>query len=42
MLMLTLPQQLAALQRLSVKELRVKYAEAFGEETNGRNKAWLV
>lgn len=32
----------AALQRMTVKELRAKYAEAFGEGTNSKNKSWLV
>ena len=32
----------AALERMTVKQLRQKYAEVFGEETNGHNKAWLV
>jgi hypothetical protein len=39
---LTIPQQLAALQRLSVKQLQARYVEVFGEATNGHNKAWLV
>ena len=32
----------AALPRMTVKQLRTKYAEVFGESTNGHNKAWLV
>ena len=32
----------AALERMTVTLLRQKYGEVFGEETNGRNKAWLV
>ena len=35
-------REVAALQRLTVKQLRQKYAEVFGEETNGHNKVWLV
>ena len=35
-------QEVAALQRMTVKELRAKYAKVFGEDTNGNNKAWLV
>jgi len=27
---------------MTVKELRDKYAEIFGEETPANNKAWLV
>jgi hypothetical protein len=34
--------EVAALQRMTVKQLRQKYAEVFGEDTNGHNKAWLV
>ena len=29
----------AALERMTVTQLRQKYGEVFGEETNGRNKA---
>ena len=32
----------AALARMTTDQLRQKYGEVFGEETNGRNKAWLV
>ena len=32
----------AALERMTTDQLRRKYGEVFGEETNGRNKAWLV
>ncbi len=32
----------AALERMTTDGLRRKYAEVFGEQTNGRNKAWLV
>jgi hypothetical protein len=35
-------RELAALQRLTVKELRNRYAEVFGEPTNANNRAWLV
>ncbi|QEL20760.1 DUF2924 domain-containing protein [Limnoglobus roseus] len=38
----TIAQQLAALPRLTVKDLQRRYAEAFGDETVARNKAWLV
>jgi Protein of unknown function (DUF2924) len=40
--MTTIPQQLAALERLSVKQLQQRYVEVFGEATNGHNKTWLV
>ncbi len=35
-------KEVAALKRMTVKDLRVRYAEAFGEETRANNKAWLV
>jgi hypothetical protein len=37
-----LARELAALQRMTVKELRQRYAAVFGEETHANNKAWLV
>lgn len=39
---LNLTGELAALQRMTVKELRAKYAEIFGAEANANNRAWLV
>ncbi|GIW56159.1 MAG: hypothetical protein KatS3mg082_2563 [Nitrospiraceae bacterium] len=39
---LNVGKEVAALQRMTVKELRARYAEVFGEETNTNNKAWLV
>ncbi|QEL20458.1 DUF2924 domain-containing protein [Limnoglobus roseus] len=38
----TIAQQLAALPRLTVNDLQRRYAEAFGDETAARNKAWRV
>jgi Protein of unknown function (DUF2924) len=35
-------KELAALEAISVSELRAKYAQVFGEETRVGNKAWLV
>jgi len=35
-------KEVAALQRMTVRDLRAKYAETFGEETNANNKAWLL
>ena len=35
-------RELAALQRLTVPQLRGRYAEVFGEPTLTRNRAWLV
>lgn len=39
---LNVGKELAALQRLSDKELRERYAEAFGEGTNANNRTWLI
>jgi hypothetical protein len=39
---LNVGKEVAALQRMTVKELRARYAEVFGEETPARNKVWLV
>src|SRR3954453_11530843 len=35
-------RELAALQRLTVPQLRDRYAEVFGETTNANNRTWLV
>ena len=35
-------KELAALRRMSVDELQSRYAEVFGETTNGRHKDWLI
>jgi hypothetical protein len=34
--------EIAALPQLNVRQLRDRYAEAFGEPTRATNKAWLV
>ncbi len=34
-------KEVAKLQRMTVGDLRRKYAEVFGEVTNGRHKQWL-
>ncbi len=39
---LSIAQQLAALPRLTVKQLQHRYAEVFGDATVARNKTWLV
>jgi hypothetical protein len=39
---MNIAREVAALQRMTVKQLRDKYAEVFGEETPAHNKAWLV
>lgn len=35
-------KELSTLQRMTVRELRTRFAEVFGEETRAANKAWLV
>lgn len=39
---LNVGKEVAALQRMTVKELRARYADVFGEETAANNKPWLV
>jgi len=39
---LNIGKEVAHLQRMTMKELRGRFAEAFGENTNANNKAWLV
>ena len=39
---LNIGKEVAAMKRMTVNELRAKYAEVFGEETNARHKEWLV
>ena len=39
---LNISREVAALRRLSPKELRQRYAEVFGETTATRNKDWLL
>ncbi len=39
---LNVEKELDALRRMTVGELRARYAEVFGEPTNGRHKDWLV
>jgi len=34
--------EVAALRRLTVKQLQVRYAELFGEATSASNRTWLV
>jgi hypothetical protein len=35
-------KEIAALKRMTVRELRTRYAEVFAEATRAGNKAWLV
>src|SRR5262245_12831042 len=39
---MSMARQIAALQLLTVKELRGRYAEVFGEPTNANNRDWLL
>ncbi|QDU76940.1 hypothetical protein Pan97_39970 [Bremerella volcania] len=39
---LNIAKEVASLQRMTVRELRRRYAEVFGEETRAGNKAWLI
>ncbi len=39
---LNIARELGVLQRLTVAQLRVRYAEAFGEATRANNRDWLV
>lgn len=35
-------KEIATLERMTVDQLRDKYADVFGEETRGRHKQWLI
>jgi hypothetical protein len=39
---LNVAKEIAALRKLTIRELRGRYAEAFGEETRANNKPWLT
>jgi hypothetical protein len=39
---LNVTREVAALERMTIRALRDRYAAVFGEATNGRNKAWFV
>lgn len=38
----TLAKELAALEKMTMVDLKRKYFELFGDETRTRNKTWLV
>jgi hypothetical protein len=40
--MLNIAKEVAAMERMTVDQLRAKYAKVFGEQTNGRHKQWLI
>ena len=39
---LNINEELAALRRLTVRQLQARYAELFGDSTNNRNRVWLI
>ena len=39
---LNIVNEVAALQRLSIAQLRQRFAEVFGEATNASNRTWLI
>ena len=40
--MLNVAKEVAALERMTIGQLRTRYAEVFGEQTNGRHREWLI
>lgn len=41
-MIMNIEKEVAAMQRMTVGELRLKFAEVFREPTANRNKAWLI
>ncbi|MFN5316734.1 MAG: DUF2924 domain-containing protein, partial [Planctomyces sp.] len=41
-MVLNVTHEVAALQRMTVKELRAKFADVCGDETRSGNRAWLI
>jgi hypothetical protein len=39
---LNIAKEVAAMRRMTMNELRARYAEAFGETTNANNRVWLI
>ena len=39
---LNIVNEVAALQRLSIAQLRQRFAEVFGEAANASNRTWLI
>jgi hypothetical protein len=39
---LNIASEVAALQRMSIGQLRLRYGQTFGEPTNARNRHWLI
>ena len=42
MVTLNIIKEVAQMERMTVDELRARFAEVFGEPTNGRHKQWLI
>ena len=40
--MLNVEKEVAVMERMTVDQLRARYAQEFGEPTNGRHKEWLI
>jgi hypothetical protein len=39
---LNIAKEVAAMQRMTMKDLKARYADVFGEPTNANNRTWLV
>jgi hypothetical protein len=39
---LNIAKEVAAMRRMTMKELRARYADVFGEQTNANNRVWLI
>lgn len=39
---LNITKEVSAMERMTVDQLRAKYADVFGEPTNGRHREWLI
>jgi hypothetical protein len=39
---MNIEKEVAAMKRMTTGELQAKYAEVYGESTNGRHKQWLI
>jgi hypothetical protein len=39
---LNIAKEVAVMRRMTMRELRDKYAEAFGDTTNANNRTWLI
>ena len=39
---LNVAKEVAALERMTAKQLRERFAEVFGETTNANNRIWLL